>query len=228
MNDTKRLPMTRGTLGRRHILKMSAVVGALGAVSPFKCVLAQSVLRRTQDQIMGPFYPVMKTPDRSGDLTRVNGSAGRAKGQVLNVTGRVVNPAGEPVRDARVEIWQANAAGRYAHPDDPNPAPLDPNFEGFGVVTTDAEGRYRFKTIKPAAYPTGPTSMRPAHIHFEVVGRHDELVTQMYFEGDPYNEKDRYLQSARRPEELIVKLSSATAEFEPDSMTAVFDIVLRG
>ena len=158
MNDTKRLPMTRGTLGRRHILKMSAVVGALGAVSPFKCVLAQSVLRRTQDQIMGPFYPVMKTPDRSGDLTRVNGSAGRAKGQVLNVTGRVVNPAGEPVRDARVEIWQANAAGRYAHPDDPNPAPLDPNFEGFGVVTTDAEGRYRFKTIKPAAYPTGPTS----------------------------------------------------------------------
>ena len=229
MNDTKRLPMTRGTLGRRHILKMSAVVGALGAVSPFKCVLAQSVLRRTQDQIMGPFYPVMKTPDRSGDLTRVNGSAGRAKGQVLNVTGRVVNPAGEPVRDARVEIWQANAAGRYAHPDDPNPAPLDPNFEGFGVVTTDAEGRYRFKTIKPAAYPTGPTSMcgRPTFTS-RLWGATTSWLRKMYFEGDPYNEKDRYLQSARRPEELIVKLNSATAEFEPDSMTAVFDIVLRG
>ena len=217
-----------GTLSRRHILKMSAAVVALGAFSPVHGVLAQTVLKRTQDQIMGPFYPVMKRPDQSGDLTRVQDGLGRAKGQALNVMGRVLNPAGEPVRGAKVEIWQANAAGRYAHPDDLNAAPLDPNFEGFGVITTDAEGRYRFKTIKPGAYATGPTTMRPAHIHFEVVGHHDELVTQMYFEGDPHNEKDRYLQSASRPEALIVKLRSATSEFEPDSMTAVFDIVFSG
>ena len=222
------MTIIRGTLSRRHILKMSAAVGVLGAFSPIHGVLAQTVLRRTQDQILGPFYPVMKRPDQSGDLTRVQDGLGRAKGQVLNVMGRVLNPAGEPVRGARVEIWQANAVGRYAHPDDPNPAPLDPNFVGFGVITTDAEGRYRFKTIKPAAYPTGPTTMRPAHIHFEVVGHHDQLVTQMYFEGDPYNEKDRYLQSASRPEALIVKLRPATPEFDPDSMTAVFDIVFRG
>ena len=222
------MTMIRGTLSRRYILKMSAGVVALGAFSPIHAVLAQTALKRTQDQILGPFYPVMRVPDQSGDLTRVRDGLGRAKGQVLNVMGRVLNPVGEPIRGAKVEIWQANAAGRYAHPDDPNRAPLDPNFEGFGVVTTDAEGRYRFKTIKPAAYPTGPTSMRPAHIHFEVVGRHDELVTQIYFEGDPYNDKDRYLQSASRPEALIVKLSSATPEFEPDSVTAVFDIVIRG
>ena len=231
MNDARRfhsnMTMIGGTLSRRRILKMSAAVGALGAFSPIHSVLAQS-FRRTQDQILGPFYPVTKAPDPSGDLTRVRDGTGRAKGQVLNVMGRVLNPAGEPVRGAKVEIWQANAAGRYAHPDDPNPAPLDPNFEGFGLVTTDAEGRYRFKTIKPAAYPTGPTGMRLAHIHFEVVGQHDELVTQMYFEGDPYNEKDRHLQSASRPEALIVKLRPATVEFEPDSMTAVFDIVIRG
>ena len=222
------MTMIRGTLSRRHILKMSAAVGALGAFSPIRAVLAQTALRRTQDQILGPFYPVMAVPNQSGDLTRVGDGVGRAKGQVLNVMGRVLNRAGEPVRGAKVEIWQANAAGRYAHPDDPNPAPLDPNFDGFGVVTTDAEGHYRFKTIKPAAYPTGPTSMRPAHIHFEVVARHDELVTQMYFEGDPYNDKDRFLQSASRPEALIVRLRPAKQELEPDSMTAVFDIVVRG
>ena len=213
---------------RRHILKMSAALGAIGALSPMHRVFAQDALRRTQDQILGPFYPVMKKPDPTGDLTRVEGGLGRAKGQILNLMGRVRNPAGEPVRNARVEIWQTNAAGRYAHPDDPNRTPLDPDFEGFGVVTTDAEGRYQFKTIKPAAYPTGPTGMRPAHIHFHVVGRHDELVTQMYFEGDAHNERDRYLQSARRPEELIVKLRPATSELAPGSVTAVFDLVFRG
>ena len=151
------MTMIQGTLNRRHLLKMSAAVGVLGAFSPIHGVLAQTVFKRTQDQILAPFYPVMKVPDQSGDLTRVRDGLGRAKGPVLNVMGRVLNPAGEPVGGARVEIWQANAAGRYAHPDDTNPAPLDANFEGFGVVTTDAEGRYRFKTIKPAAYPTGPT-----------------------------------------------------------------------
>ena len=118
------MTMIRGTLSRRHILKMSAAVGALGAFSPIRAVLAQTALRRTQDQILGPFYPVMAVPNQSGDLTRLRDGVARAKGQVLNVMGRVLNRAGEPVRGAKVEIWQANAAGRYAHPDDPNPAPL--------------------------------------------------------------------------------------------------------
>jgi len=222
------MTMMRGTLSRLHILKMSAAGGALGAFSPIRAVLGQTALRRAQDQLLGPSYPVMSVPNQRGESTRGGVRVGRAKGQVLNVMGRVLNRAGEPVRGAKVEIWQANAAGRYAHPDDPNPAPLDPNFEGFGVVITDAEGHYRFKTIKPAGYPTGPTSMRPAHIHFEVVARHDELITQMYFEGDPYNDKDRFLQSASRPEALIVRLRPAKQELEPDSMTAVFDIVVRG
>ena len=104
--------------------------------------------------------------------------------------------------------------------------PLDPNFEGSAVLTTDSEGRYRFKTIKPAAYPVGPNTIRPAHIHFEVYGQQDRLVTQMYFEGDPYNNTDRFLQSAGRTELLITKLLPPPPEFEPESKLAVFDIVL--
>jgi len=191
-------------------------------------VWAQSKLRRTPDQILGPFYPITNKLERVEDLTHVSGGTGRAKGQLLDVTGRVLTTAGEPVPGARIEIWQANAAGRYAHPDDTNPAPLDPNFQGYTVLTTRADGSYRFKTIKPGAYPAGPSTVRPPHIHFDLSGTHDRLVTQMYFEGDPYNEKDRFLQSALRPEALMVKLRSATGSSDAESMVAVFDIVIRG
>src|SRR5258707_448709 len=117
---------------------------------------------------------------QNADLTKVPGRPGRAAGLVLDVTGRVLNLKGEPVRNAKIEIWQANTHGRYTHPSDHNTAHLDPNFEGSALLTTDDDGRYRFKTIKPAAYPAGPNRMRPAHIHFQVSGRQDRLVTQMY------------------------------------------------
>jgi protocatechuate 3,4-dioxygenase beta subunit len=139
-----------------------------------------------------------------------------------------VNKNGEPVRGAKLEVWQANAAGRYTHPNDANPAPLDPNFEGFAVLTTDAEGRYRFKTIKPGAYPAAPGLIRPPHIHFDVRGEVEMLVTQMYFEGEPENDKDWFLQSipARGRSLLTVKLLPPSSEFEQDSKLAIFDIVL--
>jgi protocatechuate 3,4-dioxygenase beta subunit len=104
--------------------------------------------------------------------------SGRAEGQVINVMGRVLNLARQPVRDATVEVWQANTHGRYTHPSDPNPSPLDPNFEGSAVLTTGGEGGYHFKTIKPAAYPAGPNRMRPAHIHFQVSGKQDKIVSR--------------------------------------------------
>jgi len=209
---------------RREILKMSAALMCAGILPSGKLTAAEA-LRRTPGQILGPFYPLKELPQTS-DLTRVPGRAVRANGQVLNVMGRVLNLAGEPVRDAKVEIWQANAYGRYTHPSDTNPAPLDPNFVGSAVLATDGEGRYRFKTIKPAAYPAGPDLIRPAHIHFQVSGRQDRLVTQMYFENDPYNDKDPFLNSAGRKEILITKLLDATPEFEPDSKVVMFDIVL--
>ena len=214
-----------GDLSRREILKMSATLGA-ATVASTKFAIAQTAVQRTPDQILGPFYP-MKTLDQNADLTRVPGRPGRAEGQVLNVRGRVLNLKGEPVRNAKVEIWQANAHGRYTHPSDDNPAPLDPNFDGSAILTADYDGRYRFKTIKPAAYPAGPNRMRPAHIHFHVSGQQDRLVTQMYFEGDPYNNTDRFLQTAIRTELLITKLLPPTPEMEPESKLVVFDIVLN-
>jgi len=212
-------------LGRRELLTMSAVATAFGLAGAAQLARAEAALQRTPGQIPGPFYP-LKELRQSSDLTRVPGRPGRAEGQILNVMGRVLNLSGEPVRNARVEFWQANSHGRYTHPSDPNPAPLDPNFEGSAVLTADSEGRYRFKTIKPAAYPGGPNMMRPAHIHFQVSGKEDRLVTQMYFEGDPYNASDPVLNSAGRKELLITKILEATPEFDPGSKMVAFNIVL--
>ena len=213
-------------ISRRHVLGMAVAVGSLAMSGSVSAVLAQA-LRRTPGQILGPFYPVVKPLHQGADLTTIPGKPGRAAGQVIHVMGRVLNPQGQPVQGASVEIWQANTHGRYTHPSDTNPAPLDPNFEGFAVLTTDAEGRYRFKTIKPGAYPAGPDRMRPPHIHFEVTGKSNRLVTQMYFADEPLNDKDPFLQSAgANRERLIAPLGPPTQEFEPDSLVAVWDIVL--
>ena len=212
-------------LSRREILKMSAITGVASVVST-RFALAKAALARTPEQILGPFYP-LKPLDQNADLTKVPGRPRRAEGQVLTVMGRVLNLKGEPIRNAKVEIWQANARGRYTHPSDTNPAPLDPNFEGAAMLTADSDGRYRFKTIKPAAYPVGPHRMRPAHIHFQVSGQQDRLVTQMYFEGDPNNDTDPFLRTAGRTELLVTKLMPPTPEMEPQSKLVVFDIVLN-
>ena len=134
--------------------------------------LAQTSWRRTPDQVLGPFYPLTKPLDRGSDLTRIPGKPGRAHGQVIHLMGRVLDMKGEPLAGVKVEVWQANAHGRYVHESDYNPAPVDPNFEGFGVQITDKEGRYCFTTIKPFGYPTHiPGWQRPPHIHFDVTGK---------------------------------------------------------
>src|SRR5947207_3274039 len=153
-------------LGRREILMMSAVLAGSGAVLSAKLAAAEA-LPRTPGQILGPFYPLKELPQTS-DLTKVPGRPGRAEGQVLNVMGRVLNLGGEPVRNAKVEVWQANAHGRYTHPSDTNPAPLDPNFDVFAVLDTESEGRYRVTTLKQAGYPAIPICILPAHIQFQV------------------------------------------------------------
>ena len=214
-------------MSRRHLLGMVVAVGGLAMSGGVSAVSAQA-LRRTPDQILGPFYPVLKPLDQDADLTTIAGKPGRAEGQVIHVMGRVVNVAGHPVHGARVEIWQANTHGRYTHPSDTNPAPLDPHFEGFAVLTTDAEGRYRMKTIKPGAYPAGPDRMRSPHMHFEVTGTSNRLVTQMYFAGEPLNDTDPFLQGAgANKERLIVSLEPPTQGLEPDARVAVWDIVLE-
>ncbi len=183
------------------------------------------LLPRTAHQILGPFYP-LTAPSKGGDLTRVAGRPGTAKGQIIRLGGRVLNRYGEPVRGGKLEIWQANSFGRYRHPNDDNPAPLDDNFEGFAVVHTDDDGYYSLKTVKPAAYPVSSTTMRPAHIHFEVFGKSERFVTQMYFQGDPHNETDPFLQSAARKESIVMPLLDAAPGMDASEKRVIFDIVL--
>jgi protocatechuate 3,4-dioxygenase beta subunit len=146
---------------------------------------------------IGPFYPMVKPADEDGDLTMI-GDGRRAEGKVIEIAGRLLDGRGAPLAGSRIEIWQANAAGRYAHRGDLNPRPLDPAFQGFGVVTTDAKGNYRFVTIKPGAYPIPGGVVRPPHIHLDVSGRNDRLITQMLFPGDPLNDKDIVLANVDR------------------------------
>ena len=135
----------------------------------------------------GPVFGEDAIGELDGDLTRQH--AGEPLGERIVVSGRVLDESGRPIRGALVEVWQANAGGRYRHEVDQHPAPLDPNFSGGGRVRTDDAGSYRFVTIKPGAYPWGnhENAWRPAHIHFSVFGRafSQRLVTQMYFPGDP-------------------------------------------
>jgi protocatechuate 3,4-dioxygenase beta subunit len=176
----------------------------------------------TPPQILGPFYPFMDTPTDSGDLT----GGGRARGTMLYLSGRVVNRQGKPIAGARVEIWQANASGRYTHPNDDNHAvPVDEHFHGFAVTITDANGHYAFKTVRPAAYAVTPERWRPAHIHFAVTSRLERLVTQMYFKGDAYNDTDSWLNSSSRKELLITDPVPAAGK-EAGAQAVTFDIVL--
>lgn len=215
------------TLSRRRLLEMSIIAGGALLLTPADSVFAQPAGKvPTSEQAMGPFYPVAKPADQDADLTVIQGKPGKAQGQVIYVMGQVMDLKGRPVPGAQVEIWQANTFGRYTHPGDTNSAPLDQNFEGYGLLVTDQEGRYRFKTIKPAPYPASAGWVRPPHIHFQVTTKTVRFVTQMYFTGEPLNEKDPLLGSASNKETLIVNLTAPTKDVEPDALIAVWDIVL--
>lgn len=215
----------RSLVSRRQLLRILSAAGVLG-LSRAGIAWAE-LLQRTPGQILGPFYPVAKPASAGADLTLLPGRTGRADGQVIHVMGRVLNARGEAVPGARLEIWQANARGRYRHPSDSNPAALDPNFDGYTTLVSDAQGRYAFKTIKPGSYPAGPGLIRPPHIHFDVTAKSDRLVTQMYFAGEPLNAKDPFLNSAPARDRLIVALKDGAPPLEEGALVAMWDIVLE-
>jgi protocatechuate 3,4-dioxygenase beta subunit len=192
--------------------------------NPIDSIANPAIRHRTPDQILGPFFPVRRKHVEQYDLTAIQGLDGIAQGEIIEVTGRILNCAGDAVAGASLTIWQANTFGRYMHPGDANPSPLDPNFTGSIDIQSGADGTYRIKTVKPGAYPVGPGWMRPPHIHFEIHGRFERLVTQMYFPDEPLNASDRLLNSALRPELLV-----ATCTLRPDPAfhrVLNFDIVL--
>ena len=179
----------------------------------------------------GPVFPKAFVKEAEADLT--TWGKGAPLGEKMVLVGRVLDEDGRPVRGALVELWQANASGRYPHPVDDHDAPLDPNFLGKGQVLTDDEGRYRFVTIKPGAYPwqNHPFAWRPAHIHFSLFGNAyaQRLVTQMFFPGDPLLAMDPMFNCV--PEwarhRLLAKVALEEG-VEGVSLGYRWDMVLRG
>jgi protocatechuate 3,4-dioxygenase beta subunit len=169
---------------------------------------------------------------RDMDLTAQGDS--EPLGEKIVVTGRVLDEDGKPVRDSLLEVWQCNAAGRYRHKRDQHNAPLDPNFNGWGKMLTDEDGRYRFVTIKPGPYPWGnhEKAWRPAHIHFSMFGNvyAQRLVTQMYFPSDPLFDYDPIFQSIPdlAARQRLISRFSMEQTVGSEMLGYEFDIVLRG
>jgi protocatechuate 3,4-dioxygenase beta subunit len=190
------------------------------------------LLPHTLSELTGPVFGHDAVGELDDDLTL--GQAGEPLGERIIVTGRVTDRDGRPVRSALIEIWQANAAGRYVHEVDQHPAPLDPNFTGAGRCLTDDDGRYRFVTVKPGAYPwkNHPNAWRPAHIHLSLFGRAftNRLVTQMYFPGDPLFAYDPIFQSVRdrRARERLVCAFDLETTVPEWALAYRFDVVLGG
>ena len=209
-------------MSRRSMLTASiALAGA--ALTGMSSTFAQSRMRPTSEDALGPLFPLTLPADTDFDMTMIEGNKERAKGQLLYLSGRVLNTKGEPVSGAVLEIWQANAVGRYAHPGDDSKAPLDPNFQGYARIGTSTDGGYHLKTIQP-----GPYGGRTRHIHFDVKGTKSRLVTQMYFEGEGKNASDglfkQHSENGRKT--LLAKPMSPTGDQEKDSLVMGWDIVL--
>ena len=216
-------------MGRRHVVRGIVAVGAAvlvpGLPRGMRGALAAPGLVTTPAQTEGPFYPTDWSGDIDNDLVLVKGEAARAQGQITHILGRVLDASGAPVRGAQVEIWQCDATGIYRHPRDASwRRKRDAGFQGRGRMPVGSDGAYAFRTIKPVAYPG-----RTPHIHFAITapGR-EPLVTQMYAQGDPQNERDGILngiRDARQRASVIVRLEPAD-RFEAGALAGTFDIVL--
>jgi len=209
-------------LGRRRFVLAGAAT-VTGLLLPSQLRAAQQLVR-TPGQTAGPFYPVQFPTDMDNDLVVVRGTEARAAGAVTHVVGRVLGTDGAPVANATVEIWQCDAHGRYLHPADRGGRARDSAFQGYGRTTSGTDGTYRFRTIRPVAYPG-----RTPHIHFAVKapqGR--ELVTQMYVAGEPLNARDGVYAGIRDPrqrEAVTVALAPGNG-IENGALVGTFDIVL--
>lgn len=210
---------TRNSTSRRQLLIMAAGTAAASLVPAW-------ALEKTPRMTEGPFYPraVDMPLDDDNDLTRVKGKEGVASGTLLDLSGRVVDASGKIVTSATVEIWQCNSHGRYHDGRDSSASPLDPFFQGFGKTATDAEGRFRFRTIRPVAYPG-----RVPHIHFKVKAKTlPELTSQIFVAGDAGLENDfiwRSLRTAELKKQMAVELKTAEAN-SGVKLAGYFEIML--
>jgi protocatechuate 3,4-dioxygenase, beta subunit len=191
-------------------------------------------LQNSLSEVTGPAFGRDELGPLDNDLILNYAKSGEPIGERTIVHGRVLDGNGRPVPNTLVEVWQANAGGRYRHTNDTYIAPIDPNFGGCGRTITDHDGHYAFRTVKPGAYPfrNHVNSWRPAHIHFSVFGSGfaQRLITQMYFEGDPLLAMDSILATIPDPaaRQRLVAPLDLNAAIPIDSLAYRFDIVLRG
>ena len=192
-------------------------------------------LPRTPSGDLGPFYPVDHPSNTDFDLTRVRAGGPRASGQLIEVSGRVLDRDGAPQAHARLEIWQANAVGRYSHPGDTRAdAPLDPNFQGYADVRADAAGRFRILTVRPGMYPVDGQFARSPHIHLDIRGRQRRLITQMYFEDtdakllaeDKLLQHDMWGSTNPLPPTIFAKQRKERSTLDAQALLYNFDVVL--
>ena len=209
----------------KNSLKVTSIAGLM-ATHPFSHAFGV-----TPSQTEGPFHPI----NRDTDLTRHSPGSSQAEGQVIYIQGQVTDEQNRPQSGALVEIWQAASNGKYNHPGDPNPKPIDPNFQYWGRASSDSQGRYQFKTIKPGHYPATATWTRPAHIHVRIMKRgfHD-LTTQLYFKAETQLERqllenDRILMALPPLErqQLIVDLVESPSGLQSGSKVGQFNIELN-
>ena len=190
------------------------------------------IIPPSMTEITGPLFGHNAVRADEADLTKQH--KGEPLGERIIVAGRVLDEDGRPVPNTLIEVWQANAAGRYVHAVDQHPAPLDPNFTGAGRAVTDAEGRYRFVTVKPGSYPwrNHHNAWRPAHIHFSLFGASflSRMVTQMYFPGDPLFAFDPIYNSVTDEKARQRMISSFSLDLTvPEwALGYRFDVILRG
>jgi protocatechuate 3,4-dioxygenase beta subunit len=205
------------SLSRRLVLAQIGA-GALAAAAHGQAL----GLAPTPKQTEGPFYPSNPIIESDADLTRIAGRTQRALGQVIEVKVRILDRSGKPLRGARAELWQANAAGKYDHPNDNNAAPVDPNFQGFARLAADDGGMMDIVTVKPGSYPSG-RRMRTPHLHWRISTSGADLTTQMYFPGEPLNERDQVLDRLADPRSVIARSGYAD---EPGAQAFLWDVVL--
>jgi protocatechuate 3,4-dioxygenase beta subunit len=212
-------------ISRRSLIKFSLLTGAT-SMFDFNNSFGKAFAKMpTPSETEGPFYPVKSQNDKNADLTQIDGHHAAAQGQHIIVRGQVTDVNGQPVGDAMLDIWQADANGRYRHPLDSNLAPLDKNFQGWAIVKSGVNGLFLFKTVIPGAYPASKDWIRPPHIHFKISKQgYRPLTTQMYFPDEKFNETDVLLNRKSSIEQSL--MIARNADQQGDLPIYEYNIVL--
>ncbi|WDE03607.1 protocatechuate 3,4-dioxygenase [Thalassomonas viridans] len=200
---------------KRRVFIKGSVLGTVASV------ITGSVQAKmpTPAEVEGPFYPITPQKDQDADLTRVAGKNGVAQGEIIEVSGQVFDTDLNPVEGVTIDLWQANTFGKYHHPHDTSSAPVDENFQAWAIIQSGSQGRFKFKTVVPGAYPLGSNQQRTPHIHFKI-GKNGyvPLLTQMYFPNHPLNKQDGLFKrkSAEEQARMTAKVAGNGNQYQYD------------